>query len=212
MKSFLCFQKIILVAGLTLLAASAQAQFLFQNISGQSPSIIGTNLTAGAAFTVGNQPLLVTALGVYDDLSDGLNQSYSVGIWGVSGLLTSTIVPAGSGATLQGDFRYVSVTPLVLSANTTYRIGANLGFNNAIPFDLLGFDGTATLDPAFSFANANRFSGYNTGFADPTQNFSYNLWAANLQYTTVPEPGAASLLAIGLLVRLALRKKSAVGA
>ena len=203
------FNSILLAASLTLCVVDGQAQFLFNSISGQSGSVIGTNLTAGATFTVGNQPILVTALGVYDDQLDGLNQSYDVGIWNSSGLLTSTTVPTGSGATLLGNFRYASITPLVLAANSTYRVGANVGFNNAFPFDLTGQGGTAAVDPAFSFANPQMFSGFDTGFADPAlvHPFSQNLWAANLQFTAVPEPTVLVFLGSAIAVMSMNRRR-----
>lgn len=196
------------IAAVAFAATNAHAQFLFHNISGQFSTIIGTNLTSGATFTVGSQAILVTSLGVYDDQSDGLNQSHSVGLWDSGGLLTSATVPAGIGTVLLGDFRYVPIAPVVLSANTTYRIGANLGYNHAIPFDLMGVGGAATLDAAFSFANAKMRSGHETGFTEPNLTFFENLWAANLQYTAVPEPTALSLLAGGLVVVRLLRRRS----
>jgi hypothetical protein len=200
MKFLPCFQTVLLTVGLAVSALDTQAQFLFQNVSGANSSIIGTNLTSGATFTLGNQAVLVTALGIYDDQADGFSRSYNVGLWGSGGLIASATLPGGIGSTLVDGFRYVPITPVVLNANTTFRIGTDLGYVGGSNFDALGLGGTATLDSAFSFINPRMRSDYFTGFVEPTLNFNQNLWAANLQYTAVPEPTVMSLLLGGLVI------------
>jgi len=193
------FKQLTALAFLFSTTLTSPAQFLFNAVSPSYPGIIGTNLTSGASFTVGSQPILVTALGIYDDQLDGFGASYRVGVWGSGGLVVSALVPAGTSATLQDNFRYVSIAPLQLSANTTYRIGSNVGLNDAFPFDLIGLEGSASIGSAFSGADPQMFSGYNTGFADPAliHPSSQNLWSANLQYVAVPEPTSLALILTG---------------
>ncbi len=115
------------------------------SLSAQSKAI--TSLTGGSnfvfnnqGFTVGyeftaNQTMTVSDLGFYDAGSDGLATAHNVGIYNLCGtLLTSGTVASGTTATLDNGFRYVSVTPIVLAAGTTYRVGAvvfNGGGNDA---------------------------------------------------------------------------------
>jgi hypothetical protein len=123
-------------------------------------------------------------------------------------LITSATVPGGSGSTLLDGFRYVPIAPVVLAANTTFRIGSDLGYNFGANVDALGIGGTATLDAAFSFFDPKMFSGHFTGFAEPTLTYTENLWAANLQYTAVPEPTTISLLVGGLVIFCVRRRRS----
>lgn len=66
--------------------------------------------TIGYRFTTSGT-LLVTALGVVDEGSNGLFGSHPVGIWtdGGGGPLASTIVPSGAAATLIDGFRYEDI-------------------------------------------------------------------------------------------------------
>lgn len=79
--------------------------------------------TLGYEFTV-SQTITVDRLGFYDEGNDGLVTAHDVGIYDLCGTLrTSGTVLSGTGSTLNGNYRYVSVTPVVLAAGT-YRIGA----------------------------------------------------------------------------------------
>ena len=95
----------------------------------------GTETTAypnsmdGYNFFTTDNPLQITSLGHWDSGGDGLNESHQVGIWNANGttLLTSTILPAGVVGTLDSGFRFVSIEPIVLSANTEFLIGSYTG-------------------------------------------------------------------------------------
>jgi hypothetical protein len=163
----------------------------------------------GASFTVGSQPIQVTALGVYDDNGqNGLLESHQIAVWGTSGQLTGAVVPSGTGSTLVGFYRYVPITPLTLSAGATYTVGA---FFDIIPpsFDWEGASGSAPVDPAISAVTLGLYSGHdNPVFMEPTQNIGFPIWAANLQFTIVPEPGSAALIAGGGGLLLLLRRRN----
>jgi hypothetical protein len=77
----------------------------------------------------------ILALGLYDAagiygggfIGDGLREEHAVGIWDVSNPstpLVSTLIPAGTLATLVDGFRYISTSPVVLPANHDYVIAA----------------------------------------------------------------------------------------
>ena len=81
--------------------------------------------TVGWSFSIGSQDISVTGLGVLDINGSGLANSHEIGIWDSSqNLLTSVNVPAGTAATLDSNYRFVTITPVTLTAGKTYVIGA----------------------------------------------------------------------------------------
>ncbi len=79
--------------------------------------------TVGYEFSV-SQTITVDRLGFYDEGNDGLVTAHDVGIFDLCGTLrASGTVAAGTSSPLNGGYRYVSITPVVLAAGT-YRIGA----------------------------------------------------------------------------------------
>ena len=199
--------KLILCTSIITTASVGQAQ-LFSSPTGHFDTGLFTNSTLGAVFTVGSQPIQVTALGVYDSLQDGLFENHDVGIWGSSGLITSTTIPSGTGATLIGTYRYLSVPSVTLAANTTYTIGAFFDINTAF-WDHHGANGTSAVDPAISSAIPAFYSGNNNPiFTQPTFGYAAGpLWAANMTFQVVPEPGTFTLAAVGLGLLLFRRRK-----
>ncbi|HEU5123948.1 MAG TPA: LamG-like jellyroll fold domain-containing protein [Verrucomicrobiae bacterium] len=102
-------------------------QVLYERRDGNRDNYTGT---IGGSFQVGATPVPVTHLGYYDMNNDGLNQSHRVGIWPANGGATpiaSVTVPAGTGALFTNGYRWVALsTPILLNANTTYILGAEV--------------------------------------------------------------------------------------
>ncbi len=132
------------------------------------PILTGTESTfaSSGAFTlgyqviVGNQPVQLTALGLWDEDADGLAASHDVGIWNATGSseLAHVTVPAGSSSTLVDGFRFVNLgSPIALAANTTYVLGAAYNTNDA-----------ARDITTFNFASRNSFAspGVTLGFGE----------------------------------------------
>jgi len=109
--------------------ASAHAEALLSGVSGPLAAGFLTSGTWGFGFTVGDQDLSLTSLGVYDDFGDGINTAHPVGIWDTTGsLLGAVTVPAGTLGTLRGLFRYAELPdPVTLNAGQTYILGAGYG-------------------------------------------------------------------------------------
>ncbi len=104
--------------------ASAQSFPAFTQTDTYSNAGWGVNTTRGWSFTV-SAPIVVEQLGFWDSSQDGLATSHGVGLWRGDGtLLTSATVPAGTGGTLVGTFRWVPVAEVELSPGTTYVVGA----------------------------------------------------------------------------------------
>ena len=79
-------------------------------------------------FTLGFQfgvesDIAVTALGAFDHLGDGLETAHTIGIWMASGgaPIATVTVPSGTVGSLVGQFRYVDIAGLSLSADTVHH-------------------------------------------------------------------------------------------
>ena len=150
--------------------------------------------------------VFVTDLGLWDSFSgngvgDGLVEAHTVTIWTSTGtLVTSAIVPAGSGGTLVDDFRYMSIAPTLLIAGN-YVIGAHY-LESGDPTDLVAF-GTTTVTTAAEVTFGNqRSSTSGSGNVFPNVASSGNgFFGPNFQFVTslpngngVPEGGGTLLL------------------
>ena len=145
----------IAIGCLPSLSASAQTNAIsFSNTTGES--LAKTDSTFGWSFTA-NSDINVVDLGVFDDSQNGLTDSHQVGIWDSSGtLLVSATVPSGTGATLDDQFRTVSVSSTELLAGQKYFIGTlYTTFNDPL---LLQGD-------ALNFATASQITYDNATFA-----------------------------------------------
>ena len=130
----------------------------------------GTNQdqTVGWQFNV-LSPLTVTGLGWYDDGGNGLATGHSVGIWNPSGtLLASILVPAGTVAALDGQFRTVSIPDLSLTIGDGYIIG---GVNFLANTERLAANVAQVVDPRIGFVDATFSQDSGTSLVRPA-NFS----------------------------------------
>jgi hypothetical protein len=159
----------------------------------------------------------VTALGWFDWNADGLARDHEVGLWrtDTQTLVASLVVPAGTGATLDGHFRWVDLaTPLSLQAGTSYRIaGLDIGAGGDphvwdVDIGLGAHVNGMTVNSALQLgAPGTALGGLAAGFAFPTVTTGGQraaLLGPNLALA-VPEPSSAALLLGGALM-LALRR------
>ncbi len=168
----------------------------------------GINPTDNRAFTLGyeftlSSAILVTDLGYYDYLGNGLAESHQVGIWTTSGatLLVQMTVPSGTVGTLNGGFRFAQVTsPVTLSAGT-YRVGG-LSTGSFDPFLIGGSVATAS---GVTYVRDEQIQ--SASLAYPTLNTGHNtpadaaIFGGNFAFTSltpIPEPSTA-FAAAGLL-------------
>lgn len=109
--------------------------------AGPAPDLLNCqSYTCGFSFAP-TEDIQVTDLGQWDDASDGLGADAPVGLWtGAGVLLASTTVPAGTAGTLVGQYRYVSIAPVLLQAGQQYVIASAYTAGLAPLADVSGFD------------------------------------------------------------------------
>ena len=162
--------------------------------------------------------LEIHSVGLYDwyitPQADGFFESHPIGIWDVSKpsqLLMQSLIPAGNDGTRDGDFLYVTTTPLVLEADRQYVVGAIYKSR-----DLFKLDYTLNVsnDPVLmEFGAGVEFEGYRFGevnqLAFPSVFIAgeRNGIGPNFKYSIVPEPSAVALLGLGALGLLAWNRR-----
>lgn len=188
-------------------STSAQADFAAANFT-SGPTTVGHSgnsaTTLGWTFTA-NTTVTITMLGYYDDGSNGLNEAHDVGIFGSGGnLLVSSTVPSGTGGTLLAGFRYVSISPFVLSAGS-YTIGGTIGAQASDPV-AYNVSGLSSVSQITIPSGASRYTeaGSYTSLTFPTLAFPasnpYNVYfGPNFQILAVPEPSTGMLMNLGAL-------------
>jgi hypothetical protein len=151
-------------------------------------TLTNPSFTLGFKFNV-NSPIVVTSLGLFDDLQNGLAESHALGLWNSSGTRrASTTVGSGTSGTLVNRFRYVGISNVPLTPGT-YQIRA-LFTTGADPLIFPGY--------ASGFQTAPQLSFLNTAFAlggtltNPTSSPGNDpgYFGPNFQFSAVPTPTA----------------------
>lgn len=221
-------------------AACAAALLLAQPASAQTAAIqsfTSTQAFQSPGFTVGytftlSQSVIVTSLGYFDLLGNGLVENHQVAIYSSNGatqLVTATVTTAsplgntfsatGAGNEISG-FRYATSGPTVLAAGS-YTIGAYTG--NLNPSDAFFYSAAIVPGTSFTFGSgiASATPGGlsatapvgNTGGASGVSYFGPSFTYTVGQGVAGPEPGTVALLATGLLgmggIRIRSRRKKA---
>jgi hypothetical protein len=188
---------IYVVAGLCALAQfvvvsnSARADVALD--FGGSAFRIDNNTTFGWSFTL-SSAVFVTNLGYFDFTADGLDDAHPVAIWSGAGgtPLAFATVPAGTGAALLNNFRYVAIAPVFLPPGT-YTIG---GYSPAFTDSVGVVAGTITTAPGITFTGSRSAQGVGLMFpSGNTQGFPNGCFGPNFQF--VPEPSTTALALVG---------------
>ena len=197
---------------LTMFFQSATAQLKSQTLVAGAGGGVNFSDTVGYSFTVGQSSLRVSALGVYDTLSDGLLFANTVGIWTNAGaLIGSVTIPAGTGATLTNNFRWSSVSPFDLISGQTYRIGAfsstEVRFSGQVPSG--GANPTFTTSGDITLIGVVRNNDFSFAFPSESGNAGQAVIGGNAMYSAIPEPSTyAALFGLTALGFAAYRRKN----
>jgi len=205
--------KTLVAAGLLVGPVAAHAQTAAINLTTPGEEYSASPYTLGFEFSV-NSSTTITALGVYDSGGTALGAPAEVGIWDTSGdLLASATVPSGTGGTLDGLFRYTSISGFNAVAGTDYIIGAYLSTGNA---SSLGTDqgGTGSVNSDVNIILDQYSESDDFAFPSLTDNHAGGAWlGANFLIgtasTSVPEPATLALLSLGLAGVGFLRRRKA---
>ena len=185
----------------------ADAGLIISSFTGGRGRGASTFAVTGFRFTVGSQPVWLTKLGHLDRNLDGLLQDHQVGVWTDGGaLLTSATVPQGTSAPLDAQWRMVDITPLKLSANTTYRIASQIINDGWID---QADDPTPFTNPLVTYNNDVQANSLSLGFPGDTvpasDDFRPN---ANGFIVGIPEPTSFAILSIATVTVLCGRRRS----
>jgi hypothetical protein len=182
----------LLTAALVLGFAAPQyasvSQFSFDPFTPFVTDRVDGPYTVGTLFSVGDSPVLVTALGI-QVVNNGIGP---VGIWDASGTTLLDSVTVVIVDPVVNGYRYDLLdTPLALAAGTNYLIGALVGGPNYEQFlDGGGMSAPFSVNSGFTILE-NTFVSSGTLAAPLTDGGgALGRWAAaNALVTATPEPG-----------------------
>lgn len=189
----------LFAASLSLLSP-AGAQTPAVSFTGGSAAVVANQGTVGFRFTL-TSSLDVSALGLWDENSDGLSHSHMMGIFNASGALVAVAnIPAGNTATLLDGFRYVFILPITLPPGT-YNIGAFYSTMDAdrVLIFATGFSTNSHLqyDGSAYISGASLANPIGSGGGEPS--------AFGPNFLAVPE-GTMLLIALGAVGLFAFRR------
>lgn len=191
--------------------------------------------TTGWTFQTGNLPVEVSALGYFDagntapaEPADGLFVAHDIALYDDAGSeITRTTVGPGETGFLNRNWRYNSINPILLPANSTFTIASFAPegtYQTADPFDPVpAFDSdwlfplpgggvdarqpNIDFDPAVTFITS-RFELFQPDLTFPTNtsNSRFGIAGANFIFEAIPAPGSAALLGLGALAATRRRR------
>ncbi len=168
----------------------------------------------GMDFTV-SSPIVISSLGVFDDLGNGISGSLAAEIWTNSGtpalLASADFTNASPGTLDDGSSRFKTITSLVLNPGNYTIVGR--GFSLADQNGNVGANPAAAsyIDDsggAIQFVGSSRFGNVGDGFpAFPDGGPANRYYAGTFIYDLIPEPATGAFLAGVTVVLLGARRR-----
>ncbi|MBY0373393.1 MAG: DUF4082 domain-containing protein [Bryobacteraceae bacterium] len=192
------------------LACASYPAFIGMGTSGGTPTTPRVSGTIGFLFSV-NTAVNLTDLGYWDEGGDGLIDPHQVGIWDAvsNTLVASVTVPTGTGGTLLGGFRFVSVgAPIALAAGNYVLGGFTLAASENVARDRFLIEPTLTPASQLSFLENRSVTGASLALPTTTSPFlNAAFFGPNLQIAAidppngqVPEPSTMASMALGVVL------------
>ena len=183
------------------MAAHAAPAFRLNNV--RSDQVGTSEETRGFIFST-DVSIDVTALGWFDEGSNGLANRHRVGIWSTGGTeLINGAVSKGATDPITGGFRYTTaLTGSTDLAAGTYYIGGLSTDSDKTVRDLNANQATFASDITFGGSVSNNDIGVFSFPGSTTPEFNIGYFGANFEFTrvaSVPEPATMALLTAGLL-------------
>lgn len=145
------FITITVILTMAALGAAAQTVGYFASPNGPYGAVANNaGLNIGHTFTVTGTNIQISALGVYDYGSDGLNSAHKVTLFSNQTALASVTVPAGTSALLLKSFRFTPLTAPVTLTPGNYAV---------VAYQMNGTTGNSDGYADFGNPNNNGFNG-----------------------------------------------------
>ena len=204
---------------LTILGSWAEANVAISDFDAMG-WIRRTNKTEGWRFTHASPlGIAVTHLGMWDDDfkwtgtpgGPGFDYEIPIAIWRVSDqtLLTSATLGPGTGDPVLGEYRYVEITPVLLSPGVTYAIGFQWADELVMSDWVQAWEpGAVQVDPAITIGLG--VESLSLGFLFPSIIIDFPdspRFGPNFQFDVIPAPGAILLGSIGVGLVSWLRRR-----
>ncbi len=168
----------------------------------------------GMDFTV-STPIVISELGVFDDLGNGISGSLAAEIWTNDGapvmLASATFDSASPGTLDEGTSRFKPITSLVLSPGNYTILGRgfsaldqnfNVGTNPGAASYIDDSGG------AIQFVGTSRFGNVGDGFPGvPDTGPANRYYSGTFRYDIIPEPGGGALAAAGMVLLVVGRRR-----
>jgi hypothetical protein len=158
--------------------------------------------TLGNLFTVADNSITITALGLLDDGTAGLNQNHSVGLWTTSGSLLARVdfSPGLDGFENNGFIYQNLASQVVLLPGVSYVLGASYQDNSTDGVYINSSSQYETWSPAVSFNGAGRYTAQGAGFTFPSYQVNGMSYIGPNALFTIPEPATLLLFGFGAVM------------
>jgi hypothetical protein len=186
----------------------ANATALALDFEGSLANSFLAELTFGWSFRI-DEAIIVDGLAYFNDhlrTGPSLHQDHRIRLWNSDGSTlhaTSIITNASTviaSTAVGGEWLLNDITPTILAPGEYVIGGDDPACSSTSDCDDVRFLDLATVDPLITFIEA-RDNGNTGGFSFPTESRSSRndgYFGPNFRFTPIPEPGTASLLALGL--------------